>query len=64
MESGEKPNSNEVDTQYDEAQEVTSTSKPAFLSSDEEETDKDVNTKVKKKRKKNAVVISGEFAFT
>lgn len=63
MDSSEKIQSNEVNTQFDEPQEVTSTSKPAFLSSDEEETEKDANTKVKKRRKKNAVVISGKLVL-
>lgn len=51
-------NIKQVTTQKEEIKAVTQ-SKPAFLSSDEEDTDKDTTKKVKKKRKKQTLVYSG-----
>lgn len=59
------PTQNEEDKQINSEKEElkeTTQSKPAFLSSDEEETDKDTTGKMKKKRKKQkkqTLVYSG-----
>lgn len=48
----------QVSTQIELLKEATQ-SKPAFVSSDEEEVEKDESNKVKKKRKKQTLVYSG-----